>query len=50
MTVADRRKKPDRQPNVQVLTGVDREAFMKLLFGSLERLDRKLLTAAGGSS
>lgn len=50
MTVADRRKKPDRQPNVQVLTGVDREAFMKLLFDSLERLDRKLLAAAGGNS
>ncbi|WP_042196212.1 nucleoside hydrolase [Paenibacillus camerounensis] len=47
MTVADRRKKPDRQPNVQVLTGVDREAFMKLLFDSLERLDRKLSAAAG---
>lgn len=47
MTVADRRKKPDRQPNVQVLTGVDREAFMKLLFDSLERLDRKLIAAAG---
>lgn len=50
MTVADRRKKPDRQPNVQVLTGVDREAFMKLLFDSLERLDRELLAAAGGNS
>lgn len=50
MTVADRRKKPDRQPNVQVLTGVDREAFMKLLFDSLERLDRGLLAADGGNS
>lgn len=50
MTVADRRKKPDRQPNVQVLTGVDREAFMKLLFDSLERLDRELLASAGGNS
>ncbi|KUP23288.1 nucleoside hydrolase [Paenibacillus sp. DMB5] len=50
MTVADRRKKPDRQPNVQVLTGVDREAFMKLLFDSLDRLDRELLASAGGNS
>ncbi|WP_342563002.1 nucleoside hydrolase [Paenibacillus sp. FSL R7-0345] len=50
MTVADRRKKPDRQPNVQVLTGVAREAFMKLLFDSLERLDRKLIAAAGVNS
>jgi pyrimidine-specific ribonucleoside hydrolase len=49
MTVADRRKKPDQAANTEVLVGVDREAFMKLLFDSLELLDRKLLLAAEGS-
>jgi pyrimidine-specific ribonucleoside hydrolase len=47
MTVADRRKKPDRAANTQVLLGVDREAFMKLLFDSLDRLDREHGLAAG---
>lgn len=44
MTVADQRKKPDLAPNVEVLVDVDREAFMKLLFDSLARLDAKLPT------
>ncbi|MEK5181900.1 nucleoside hydrolase [Paenibacillus odorifer] len=48
MTVADRRKKTDRPANVQVLVGVDREAFMKLIFDSLEKLDQELLLAAEG--
>ncbi|MEK4196900.1 MULTISPECIES: nucleoside hydrolase [Paenibacillus] len=48
MTVADRRKKTDRPANVQVLVGVDREAFMKLIFDSLEKLDQVLLLAAEG--
>lgn len=47
MTVADRRKKPDRPANTQVLLGVDREAFMKLLFDALDRLDREHGLAAG---
>ncbi|NUU59188.1 nucleoside hydrolase [Paenibacillus agri] len=49
MTVADRRKKPDRPANTEVLLGVDREAFMKLLFDSLERLDQELLRSAEGN-
>lgn len=48
MTVADRRKKTDHPANVEVLVGVDREAFMKLIFDSLERLDHKLLHTAEG--
>lgn len=48
MTVADRRKKKDRPANVEVLLGVDREAFMKLIFDSLEKLDHELLLAAEG--
>ncbi|AIQ76489.1 MULTISPECIES: nucleoside hydrolase [Paenibacillus] len=48
MTVADRRKKTDRPANVQVLVGVDREAFMRLIFDSLEKLDQELLLAAEG--
>jgi pyrimidine-specific ribonucleoside hydrolase len=32
-----------------VLLGIDREAFMKLLFDSLDRLDRELLLASGGN-
>lgn len=47
MTVADRRKKPEQPANTEVLLGVDREAFIKLLFDSLERLDRGSLPAAG---
>lgn len=49
MTVADRRKKPDQPANTEVLLGVDREAFIKLLFDSLERLDRQLGSPAGES-
>ncbi|WP_313640642.1 nucleoside hydrolase [Paenibacillus sp. FSL K6-0276] len=48
MTVADKRKKTDRPANVEVLVGVDREAFMKLIFDSLEKLDQELLLAAEG--
>lgn len=48
MTVADRRKKPGCPPNVQVLTDVDREAFVELLFDSLDRLDRKKRLETGG--
>lgn len=47
MTVADKRKKTDRPANVEVLVGVDREAFMKLIFDSLEKLDQELLAAEG---
>ncbi|WP_449603750.1 nucleoside hydrolase [Paenibacillus sp. Marseille-Q9583] len=47
MTVADKRKKTDRPANVEVLVGVDREAFMKLIFDSLEKLDQELLMAEG---
>ncbi|MBY3624283.1 nucleoside hydrolase [Acinetobacter sp. CUI P1] len=47
MTVADKRKKTDRPANVEVLVGVDREAFMKLIFDSLEKLDHELLAAEG---
>lgn len=47
MTVADKRKKTDRPANVEVLVGVDREAFMKLIFDSLEKLDQELLVAEG---
>lgn len=47
MTVADRRKKPDQPANTEVLLGVDREAFIKLLFDSLDRLDRQLESPAG---
>ncbi|WP_405175032.1 nucleoside hydrolase [Paenibacillus sp. FSL H8-0261] len=47
MTVADKRKKTDRPTNVEVLVGVDREAFMKLIFDSLEKLDQELLAAEG---
>lgn len=49
MTVADRRKKSDRVANTEVLLDVDREAFIKLLFDSLERLDQELLLSAEGS-
>lgn len=49
MTVADRRKKPDNGANTKVLMGVDREAFIRLLFDSLEQLDRELLLTAEGS-
>jgi pyrimidine-specific ribonucleoside hydrolase len=48
MTVADKRKKMDRPANVEVLVGVDREAFMKLIFDSLAKLDQELLLAAEG--
>ncbi|WP_339318879.1 nucleoside hydrolase [Paenibacillus sp. FSL R10-2734] len=48
MTVADKRKKTDRPANVEVLVGVDREAFMKLIFDSLEKLDQELQLAAEG--
>ncbi|AIQ37828.1 ribonucleoside hydrolase [Paenibacillus sp. FSL R5-0345] len=47
MTVADKRKKTVRPANVEVLVGVDREAFMKLIFDSLEKLDQELLAAEG---
>lgn len=47
MTVADKRKKKDRPANVEVLVGIDREAFMKLIFDSLEKLDQELLAAEG---
>lgn len=47
MTVADRRKKPEQPANTEVLLGVDREAFIKLLFDSLDRLDRQLESPAG---
>ncbi|WHY18740.1 nucleoside hydrolase [Paenibacillus sp. G2S3] len=47
MTVADKRKKTDRPANVEVLVGVDREAFMKLIFDSLEKLDQELFAAEG---
>ncbi|MBP1904788.1 pyrimidine-specific ribonucleoside hydrolase [Paenibacillus turicensis] len=47
MTVADQRKKPDFAPNVQVLVDVDREAFMKLLFDALARLDEQLTAPKG---
>lgn len=49
MTVADRRKKPDEPANTEVLLGVDREAFIKLLFDSLDRLDRQMESPAGES-
>jgi pyrimidine-specific ribonucleoside hydrolase len=45
MTVADRRKKPDREPNVRVLIDLDRDAFIRMITEALDALDRQL--AAG---
>ncbi len=39
MTVADRRPTPGTPPNALVLTDVDRDAFIELLFDGLARLD-----------
>lgn len=47
MTVADRRKKPESVPNVEVLVDVDRDAFIKLLFDALARLDEQLISEKG---
>lgn len=47
MTVADRRKKPDGPANVRVLTDVDREAFLALIFGALEKLDERVIRERG---
>lgn len=47
MTVADRRKKPDVPANVRVLTDVDREAFLALIFGALEKLDERVIRERG---
>jgi Inosine-uridine nucleoside N-ribohydrolase len=41
MTVADMRRKPNDAPNAHVLLDVDRDAFIRLLFDALERLDRQ---------
>lgn len=40
MTVADRRKKTDGANNVKVLTDVNRDAFMELIFDALDVHDR----------
>lgn len=48
MTVADRRKKPEHTANTEVLLNVDREAFIKLLFDALERLDQQQLPSPEG--
>jgi pyrimidine-specific ribonucleoside hydrolase len=42
MTVADNRKKPAFPPNTEVLLDVDREGFIKLIFDSLDYLDKKM--------
>lgn len=47
MTVADQRKKPVSVPNVEVLVDVDRDAFIKLLFDALARLDEQLIAEKG---
>ncbi|MRN56423.1 nucleoside hydrolase [Paenibacillus monticola] len=49
MTVADRRKKPEYAANTEVLLDVDRQAFIKLIFDALERLDQQQLHSAEGN-
>jgi pyrimidine-specific ribonucleoside hydrolase len=46
MTVGDLRTKTDRQPNVNVLLDVDRDAFIRLLFDALAILDARYVQQA----
>ena len=42
MTVADRRRRPEKPANIEVLLHVEREKFITLILNSLERLDRMI--------
>lgn len=49
MTVADQRTNPAAPANVKVLVDVDREAFLRLIFDALAKLDGELLPSTGGN-